>query len=216
MQASEHNAKHLIDFLGLEGVEPPKEKVRIGLISRRRKRFILNEYELVQLTQQMGYECVLLPLESMTMHEQIKVLRSLDVLVGIHGSALDNSIFLQKGSVILHLLPYSVEHRVAFPSLANELGVVYQEWQLKDPSRAVFHWDLLQEANKEKLQSMSKEQILKLGQVAADNRETLMFWINQVSLIKICLPIITIFFFKKGLVLCIYVFLYWLGYQNNT
>ena len=55
-----------------------------------------------------------------------------------------------------------------------------QEWQLKNSSKAVFHWDLLEQANKDKLALSSKEEILKEGQRNADSRETLMFWINQV------------------------------------
>ena len=59
---------------------------------------------------------------------------------------------------------------------------IYQEWQVTDPSKTVFHWDLMQQANAEKLLHSTKETILSEGQVAADMRETLMFWINQVPL----------------------------------
>ena len=51
---------------------------------------------------------------------------------------------------------------------------------MQDKSKAVFHWDLLEQANKDKLLGSSKENILEEGQVMADSRETLMFWINQV------------------------------------
>lgn len=91
------SAKQMITFLDLMRVEPPPSRVKIGIISRRVKRFILNEYELVAAVERMGYECVLLPLEKMTLYEQMKELRSLDVLIGIHGSALDNSVFLHPG-----------------------------------------------------------------------------------------------------------------------
>lgn len=46
----------------------------------------------------------------------------------------------------------------------------------------MFHWDLLEQANKDKLALSSKEVILEEGQRNADSRETLMFWINQVRL----------------------------------
>ncbi len=140
----------------------------------------MNEYELVERVQQLGYECELLPLESMTLYEQMRALRSLDVLIGIHGSALDNSVFLHKGSVMLQLLPYKVEHRVTFRQSAENAGMRYMEWQLKDASKTFLHWDLMEQANSEKMRSMSKEDILRGGQVASDNRETTMFWINQV------------------------------------
>lgn len=45
----------------------------------------------------------------------------------------------------------------------------------------MFHWDLLNEANENALKTKSKEEILRGGQSgAANGRETLMFWINQV------------------------------------
>jgi capsular polysaccharide biosynthesis protein len=82
----------------------------------------LNEYELVKAVQGMGYECVLLPLESMTLYEQMAQLRSLDVLIGIHGSGLDNAVFLHKGAVLVQLLPYSVQHKCTFRSSAERAG----------------------------------------------------------------------------------------------
>jgi hypothetical protein len=171
----------LVNTLQLASIEPPKTAVKIGIISRRIKRFILNEYELFNQVVDMGYECVLLPLESMTLYEQIRELRSLDVLIGMHGSGLDNSVFLHPGSVLVQLLPYSVEYRCTFESSAVGAKVKYMEWQLKNSSLAVFHWDLLEQANKDKLRQSSKQAILREGQPAASHRETLMFWINQVS-----------------------------------
>lgn len=135
--------------------------------------------ELVAKVLELGYECELLPLETMTLYEQMRALRSLDVLVGIHGSALDNSVFLHPGSVMLQLLPYKVEHRVTFRQSAEAAGMRYMEWQLQDRSKAFFHWDLMELANSEKMRRMSREDILQAGQVASDNRETTMFWINQ-------------------------------------
>ena len=91
------SANQMIEYLNITKVMPPIKKIKIGIISRRLKRFILNEYELVAAVEKMGFLCVLLPLETMTMYEQMNELRSLDVLIGIHGSALDNSVFLHKG-----------------------------------------------------------------------------------------------------------------------
>lgn len=88
-------------------------------------------------------------------------------------------MFLQEGAVLVQLLPYSVEHRVTFVSTAESVGVKYLEWQLKDTSKAVFHWDLLEQAS-DALKQYTKEEILRLGQREFSNRETLMFWINQV------------------------------------
>jgi len=171
-------SKQMLSFLGVDKIKPPTG-VKVGIISRRRKRFILNEYELVRAVQAMGHECVLLPLEAMTLYEQMAALRSLDVLVGIHGSGLDNSVFLHKGAVLVQLLPYSVEHKCTFRASAERAGVHYMEWTLKDRLSAVFHWDLLLQANANALQHTTHERLLDRGQRGADSRETLMFWINQ-------------------------------------
>lgn len=171
--------KHMISYLGLADVEPPRDRAKVGLISRRRKRFILNEYELIDELERMGYEAELLPLESMTLFEQIRALRSLDVMVGIHGSALDNTVFLHPESVMVQLLGYKLDHVITFPDTAQQAGVQYLDWRLKDRSKTVFHWDLFKDANTEKYNSMSREAIIAGGSAAAEYREIGMFWINQ-------------------------------------
>ena len=98
-----------IQYLSLDTIQPPVDRIVVGIISRRRKRFILNEYDLVASVESLGYDCILLPFESMTLYEQMKALRSLDVLIGMHGSGLDNAIFLHPGSVLVQLLPYKVK-----------------------------------------------------------------------------------------------------------
>jgi hypothetical protein len=143
--------RQLVGFLGLEDMRPPADRVKIGLISRRRKRFILNEYDLVDICNDMGYECVLLPLEYMTIYEQFREFRSLDVMIGMHGSGLDNVIFLHPSSVLVQLMPWKNNHKASFPGSTRTAKVVYQEWQLKNRDNTVLHWDLYEAANKEKL-----------------------------------------------------------------
>lgn len=170
---------HIVSYLGLSEIKPPKDRAKVGLISRRRKRFILNEYELIDEIERMGYEAELLPLESMTLYEQIRALRSLDVMVGIHGSALDNSVFLHPDSVMVQLLGYKLDHVITFPETAHEARVQYMDWKLTDRTKTVLHWDLFKDANTEKFNSMSKEAIIAGGSAAAEYREIGMFWINQ-------------------------------------
>jgi hypothetical protein len=105
---------HMLSELNLEGPEQTPKRVRIGLLSRRRKRFILNEHELVETVLSMGYDVQVLPMEEMTLYEQIKALRSCTVLVGIHGSGLNNAILLPKDAVLVQLLPYKLNYKGAF------------------------------------------------------------------------------------------------------
>lgn len=92
----------------------PTRRPKLGLISRRKKRFILNEFDLIAAANDAGFDAELLPLEHMTVLEQLTVLQSIDILAGVHGSGLDNSVFLRPGAVLLQLLPYKVEHKASF------------------------------------------------------------------------------------------------------
>jgi hypothetical protein len=56
---------------------------KIGIISRRKKRFILNEFDLADIAMEMGYDVVLLPLETMTYYEQVRVDESWSSLKGL-------------------------------------------------------------------------------------------------------------------------------------
>lgn len=156
------------------------QKFTICLISRRKKRFLLNEYELCVDAAHNGYECKLLPLEHMTIHEQLVEFDSCDILAGMHGSGLDNSVFLRpKETVLLQILPFKSEFRASFPQSAASANVIYQEWMLKDRSKTLLHWDLFEQANSEAFHSMSKQDIIERGSRGFGTRETAMFWINQ-------------------------------------
>lgn len=71
---------HLLSQLQLNELRGPPTKIRVGIISRRRKRFILNEHELVVCLLDMGLDVQILPLEEMTLYEQIKALRQVHTL----------------------------------------------------------------------------------------------------------------------------------------
>jgi len=44
-------------------------------------------------------------MEEMTLFEQIKALRACTILVGVHGSGLNNAILLPNDAVLVQLLP---------------------------------------------------------------------------------------------------------------
>jgi hypothetical protein len=171
---------HIIKFLNVSHIHPLNEKIAVGLISRRRKRFILNEYELIDTLADMGYDARLLPLETMTLYEQMLELRSLHILVGIHGSGLDNSVFLHPGSVLVQLFAYKLNHAITFPETARRAGVRYLDWHLEDVNKTIFHWDLFRDADAEKLARSNRQDLIAGGSAVAGSRELAMFWINQV------------------------------------
>ena len=159
---------------------PPPSKVRVGIISRRRKRFILNEDALVRATLELGFEVQILPLEDMTLYEQLAALRMTTILVGIHGSGLNNAIFLQRGGAMIQLLPYKLNYKGAFSSIAHEAGVHYIEWGLQDASKSMFHWEFLGDRELKN----GKQAVLDRGSPRG-GQEVYTFWINQDIIVPV-------------------------------
>lgn len=169
----------VVDGLGLADMPEPS-RVRVGLISRRRKRFILNENELVDACLAMNLDVQVLPLEQMTLFEQLAALRSVTILVGIHGSGLNNAIFLPRGSLLLQILPYKLNYKGAFAANARHAGIEYREYALPDPNLAVFHWEFLGDKELKK----GKEAILQRGSPTSGS-EVYTFWINQDIIVPV-------------------------------
>ena len=180
-EASEHGdlLGFLLEQLELENMPPPS-KVRVGIISRRRKRFILNEDALVRATLELGFEVQILPLEDMTLYEQLAALRMTTILVGIHGSGLNNAIFLQRGGAMIQLLPYKLNYKGAFSSIAHEAGVHYIEWGLQDASKSMFHWEFLGDRELKN----GKQAVLDRGSPRG-GQEVYTFWINQDIIVPV-------------------------------
>eukprot|EP00427_Karlodinium_veneficum_P046376 CAMPEP_0169304528 /NCGR_PEP_ID=MMETSP1016-20121227/69929_1 /TAXON_ID=342587 /ORGANISM="Karlodinium micrum, Strain CCMP2283" /LENGTH=529 /DNA_ID=CAMNT_0009397407 /DNA_START=69 /DNA_END=1655 /DNA_ORIENTATION=- len=159
--------------------EKATQKITVGLISRRLKRFILNEYELCMEAAKDGFVCKLLPFETMTIHEQMRELSTLDILVGVHGSGLENAIFLRpKDAVLVQLYPClpNVINSYRNISVGGTLG--YLEWKHDNsPNLTVTHWDTLGNVNPQK-----QKELLQFGSnpnktVAVAGMEKY-FWIN--------------------------------------
>ena len=142
--APNFNARdYIIGQMGLP-LQPKLAHPRIGLISRKQKRFILNERRLLDVGRSMGVSGELLPLEFMTFYEQLSHLQQCTILIGIHGSGLMNSMFLPRNSVVIQIIPYNVEGATGFfrpTAVAN--GMHYMEWRNPDQKKTVFHWQFV-------------------------------------------------------------------------
>ena len=58
-------------------------------------------------------------MEEMTLYEQLKALRQCTVLVGVHGSGLNNAILLPHDAVLVQLLPYKLNYKGAFQQVTQ-------------------------------------------------------------------------------------------------
>jgi hypothetical protein len=92
----------------------PKDRLKIGIIKRTGMRQVLNHDELVKKcneeivsTDGRKVECISLPIK-VTDVAAMSLIRTLHVLVGVHGAGLLNGIFLKPGSGVLELFPVKV------------------------------------------------------------------------------------------------------------
>lgn len=59
-----------------------------------------------------------------TFHEQLKIIRQTDILVGVHGAGLTHGIFLRPRSTMVEILPPDLNYK-AFRNIASLLGHTY-------------------------------------------------------------------------------------------
>jgi len=122
----------------------------------------------------------------MTIYEQIKELNNCDVLVGIHGSGLDNSVFMRADqTVLVQLMPYRNNFRASFMLSTRISGVMYKEWHNSHQNGTLMHWEFFKQANQEAYDRLGEEEIIRRGQEGFGNLETTMFWINQDTVVPL-------------------------------
>jgi len=91
-------------------------------ISRRGRRRILNESDVVSLLSPLGFQVV--HCENMSFEEQVKAFSCADIVVAPHGAGLTNSIFVHPNSKILELRSPKY-FGSCYWKLCNNLGFQY-------------------------------------------------------------------------------------------
>lgn len=82
--------------------------LHITLLSRARRRLVLNEMDLVATIESeiSNSKVSLVQFETLSFHEQVEVARRSHVMIGMHGAGLTNAIWMPEHSVVLELFPY--------------------------------------------------------------------------------------------------------------
>ncbi|XP_062191807.1 beta-1,2-xylosyltransferase XYXT1-like [Phragmites australis] len=101
-----------VKLTGADGEENEKAKPRMMIISRRHPRKLMNVDDVVALAERVGFEVVIGdPPFNVDVGEFAKEVNAADVLMGVHGAGLTNSVFLPTGAVFIQVVPYGkMEH----------------------------------------------------------------------------------------------------------
>ncbi|KAK3042351.1 hypothetical protein RJ639_002397 [Escallonia herrerae] len=140
------NSKNFMHFHALRGntygkkqpsssSKPPKARPRLVLASRSVGvgRVVLNQAEVKLAAEEVGFEVIVFePTPSTTLPQSYALISSGHVMVGVHGAALTDFLFLRPGSVFVQIVPIGVENmaEVCFRKAAKELAMEYMEYKI--------------------------------------------------------------------------------------
>lgn len=120
--------------LKIKNVSNSKPPVLL-LVSRRKTRRFLNEDEMVEMMEELGFEVVVVKSDK-TMSDLdrfAKLVSTCSVLVGAHGAGLTNQVFLAAGAVVVQVVPLGLEwpSTVYFGEPAVEMGLHYLDYKIE-------------------------------------------------------------------------------------
>jgi len=97
---------------------------KVLIIERKGSRLLLNLLEIAQAFRHDGFAVEIVDCADLAVQAQWRAFASADVVVAVHGAALANSIFMQRGKVLVELHPMGFGNP-AFYMVSATVGVKY-------------------------------------------------------------------------------------------
>jgi hypothetical protein len=120
--------------------------VTVGFVSRMDKRIVLNEPALARSLSALSLSSLRIHYEGLPVHLQLAATRASDLLVGIHGSGLLNTLFMRRGNTTaeVQIVPpglWTDERFVTcYKRTASQVQVQYHQLDLREEQCGVKHW----------------------------------------------------------------------------
>ncbi|KAK3199790.1 hypothetical protein Dsin_023205 [Dipteronia sinensis] len=87
-----------------------EKKPVLILLSRQNSRRFLNENEMVDSMEELGFEVVVIrPSRMLNLDKFAEVVNRCSVMVGAHGAGLTNEMFLPDGAVVVQVVPLALD-----------------------------------------------------------------------------------------------------------
>jgi tetratricopeptide (TPR) repeat protein/capsular polysaccharide biosynthesis protein len=100
------------------------KKQRI-FISRKQRRRVINEDELVAVLSEFGFKSI--APESLSVAEQISLFAAAEVVIGAHGAALTNTVFCSPGTKVIEIFAPDYVNP-CYRKLSSQVGLEYWEF----------------------------------------------------------------------------------------
>ncbi|KAL1811443.1 hypothetical protein ACET3Z_021508 [Daucus carota] len=126
--------KFLRESYNLKEIQVSTKKPKLLLISRVKSRAFLNEEEMVNMMEELGFDIVIArPKQMSNLTKFSELVSSCSVMVGAHGAGLTNELFLPVGAVVVQVVPLGLEwaSAVYFGEPAGAMGVHYLEYRIQ-------------------------------------------------------------------------------------
>ena len=122
------STKWACDFLRREFLNDSiiglEKKQRI-FISRKQRRRVINEDELVAVLSKFGFKSI--APESLSVAEQISLFAAAEVVIGAHGAALTNTVFCSPGTKVIEIFAPDYVNP-CYRKLSSQVGLEYWEF----------------------------------------------------------------------------------------
>jgi protein O-GlcNAc transferase len=118
----------ILNLLSFTEVRDPSAPLTVTFIDRKGSRRLLNQESLLSTLRNTysseNFTLNIVDFASITLREQISIVRNTDVLVGVHGAGLTHGMFLPPRSAVVEILPSELAHK-GFRNLAKLRGHSY-------------------------------------------------------------------------------------------
>ncbi|WOL18465.1 hypothetical protein Cni_G27261 [Canna indica] len=114
--------------------EKAGKKPRLMIITRARTRRFMNVEEIVKMAKEAGYDVVVTEANE-DIAKFSRIVNSCDVLMGVHGSALTNMVFLPTNAVVIQVVPWGNLDWIAghyFRDPSKQMKVNYLEYSINE------------------------------------------------------------------------------------
>jgi tetratricopeptide (TPR) repeat protein len=122
------STKWACDFLRREFLNDSiiglEKKQRI-FISRKQRRRVINEDELVAVLSKFGFKSI--APESLSVAEQVSLFAAAEVVIGAHGAALTNTVFCSPGTKVIEIFAPDYVNP-CYRKLSSQVGLEYWEF----------------------------------------------------------------------------------------
>ena len=122
------STKWTCDFLRREFLNDSiiglEKKQRI-FISRKQRRRVINEDELVAVLSKFGFKSI--APESLSVAEQVSLFANAEVVIGVHGAALTNTVFCSPGTKVIEIFAPDYVNP-CYRKLSSQVGLEYWEF----------------------------------------------------------------------------------------